>query len=62
MAAIRRPERRRARTSGIESWTRLAFWLQTCTQLPQPMQRSRMTSACPFEMRMALAGQSRTQV
>jgi hypothetical protein len=48
--------------SSIELSICLACWLQMLTQLPQPMQRSAITSACPAEMRMALAGHSRTQV
>ena len=40
----------------------LAFWEQTSVQLPQAMQRSSTTNACPSSMRMASAGQSRTQV
>jgi len=41
---------------------RLARCEQTRTQFPQPMHRSSTTSACPFEIRIAFAGHSRTQV
>ena len=40
----------------------LAFCEHTSVQLPQAMQRSATTKAWPSSMRMALAGQSRTQV
>ncbi len=61
-AATGPPEARRPSTAPTELATRLAPWLQTRTQLPHPMHRSGMTSACQPAMRMALAGHSRTQV
>ena len=40
----------------------LADCVQTRTQLPQPMQRSAMTLACPSSTLIAWAGQLRTQL
>ena len=61
-AKIRSPPSRMCRTSMVESSIRLAFWVQTFTQLPQAMHCSAMTVAWPLKTLMALAGHSRTQV
>ncbi len=61
-AATRSPDLSSVSTSYRVETMRLAFWLQTWMQLPQAMHRSGTTSAWLLEMRMALAGQVRTQV
>ena len=61
-AATEAPLLSRASTSSIEEIIRLAFWLHTLRQFPQPMQRSGTTMAWLLEMLIALAGHSRTQV
>ncbi len=62
MAATGAGPASRASASSMALSTCLAFWLQTVTQLPQPMQRVWMTLAWPSRTWMALAGHSRTQV
>jgi hypothetical protein len=62
IAATGSPVFSNASTRSTSRRGRLASWLQTCTQLPQPMQRWATTSACPASMRIAFAGHSRTQV
>ncbi len=62
MAATGAPLLSSDSTTSVVGTTSLAPWLQTRTQLPQPMQRSGITSACRCLMRMALAGHRRTQV
>ncbi len=62
MAATGWPDWRSSSTSFTVETMRLAFWVQTRMQLPHPMQRSATTSAWLLVMRMALAGQVRTQV
>ena len=50
------------RTDAVELTACLACLAHTFTQLPQAMQRSATMPACPFSIRMALAGHSRTHV
>jgi hypothetical protein len=61
MAIVLCPEARKDSTASIPLSICLAFWAQTRTQLPQRMQRSSKTWACPSLTMIALAGQFLTQ-
>jgi hypothetical protein len=61
-AAILWSDLRSSFTASTDRSGIFAPWLHTLTQLPHPIQRSLITSACPFIILMALTGHSRTQV
>ena len=62
IAATRRSDASSARTSSTSRAGSFAPWLHTRTQLPQPMHRGCTISAWRSEIRIALAGHSRTHV